>query len=207
MYIVLEGVKGTGKSTLLEHLQVWLWTHGMDFVPLSPTRPMPAHLWWEQAANEGQYQQQDDFLQALYAARSNYHARHCDLTHRLILGDRSILTSLATRWHIHEDKAAYCQQVRAMESVIPWPDHVIWLDCPDETLMGRFKQRQRCYGQQDETLMRLQQVRQAYQDLQQHTGTLIPAMYWHCLDSSQYPLDELVECMGQKIMALSGIAA
>lgn len=202
MYIAFEGLKGTGKSTLLENLQLWLWTNGMDFAPLSPTSAMPEHLWWEQTANEPQYQNDDEFLQSLYAARSNYHASQCDLHHSLILGDRSILTSLATRWHLATDKAAYCQQVRALEHLIPWPDHVILLDCSDDLLLQRYAKRQRDYGLQDETPQRLQQIRHAYQDLQTHNGQLIPMMQWHAVDSSQYDLDELTACMGEKIMSL-----
>ena len=202
MYIAFEGLKGTGKSTLLENLQMWLWTNGIDFVPLSPTKPMPQHLWWEQAANDAQYQNDDEFLQALYAARSNFHAKNCDLTHDLILGDRSILTSLATRWHNAKDKAAFCDQVRLLEYVIPWPDHVILLDCPDNILQQRFSSRQRSYGNYDETPQRLQQVRTAYSEIKNYTGTLMPNMQWHCLDSSEYDGDKLAECIGHKIMDL-----
>lgn len=202
MYIAFEGLKGTGKSTLLENLQMWLWTNGMDFAPLSPTSVIPEHSWWEQAANEPRYQNDDEFLQALYAARSNYHASKCNLQQSLILGDRSILTSLATRWHLATDKAAYCKQVRALEHLIPWPDHVILLDCSNELLIQRYAQRQRDYGKQDEAPQRLQQIRTAYQDLHTHTGQLIPMMQWHAVDSSQYDLDELTACMGEKIMSL-----
>ena len=72
MYIALEGVKGAGKSTVLSHLRSWLEQAGVPYQMLCPTSPMPNHIWWERAYTD--YQHDDDFRQALYAARSNYHA-------------------------------------------------------------------------------------------------------------------------------------
>lgn len=203
MYIAFEGVKGVGKSTLLQGLQHWLNQNKLSFVALSPTKPMPEHMALEQSAQHSSHTADDCFLQHLYAARSNYHAEQCNLQHPLILGDRSILTSLSTRWpqqasHIE----AYCHQVRTLEYKIPFPDHIIMLDCPDHILQARFAKRLRHYGHQDETLQRISQVRSAYVDLQQITGSILPMMQWHLVDSSTYDLDSLVDCMGQKIKNL-----
>lgn len=206
MYIALEGIKGVGKSTLLTQLRGWLERAQIDYQLLSPTKPMPADLWWERAAQQPIFEQDDQFRQALYAARSNYHAAHIDFDHGLILGDRSVLTSLVTRWDMTQclgiNPRDYVAYVRQMEWVIPLPDHVILLDVADEVLLPRLAARPRNYGKQDECLERLHAARAAYHALEEHADCLgLSSIRWHHLDGNRN-LNELVNCIGQHIVKM-----
>lgn len=202
MYVVLEGLKGVGKSTILNHLRGWLELSGVDYQMLCPTRPMPRHIWWEQAYRH--YQHDDEFRQALYAARSNYHASRIDFRRELILGDRSIITSLVTRWDQAQQMPAarYVEQVRQMEHQITLPDHVLLLDAPDSVLLPRLAARHRDYGQYDEQLERLQAARSAYRQIERQAEQLgLERIRWHHVQTARH-LPELVQCIGQHIVSL-----
>ncbi len=206
MYIALEGIKGVGKSTLLTHLRGWLELAQIDYQLLSPTKPMPSHFWWEELATIPRFEQDDQFRQALYAARSNYHAAQIDFDRGLVLGDRSILTSLVTRWdqtqRLGISPRHYVNYVRRIEWVIPLPDHVILLDVADEALLPRLAARQRHYGKQDECIERLHAARAAYHALQEHADCLgLSQIRWHHIDGNRN-LTELVNCIGQRIVMM-----
>ncbi|MCH7306282.1 deoxynucleoside kinase [Acinetobacter sp. NIPH 1869] len=164
MYIAIEGIKGAGKSTLLAQLSQQLKQEGVEFSTFNPTRPMPQNQWWEQAY--GDWQHNDAFISELYTARANYHALQTDFNQPLVLGDRSILTSIVTRWQSHQhDIHSYIQQILAQEYAVPIPDLVLYLDISLESACQRLQNRQRDYGLYDETAQRLQQTKQAYTQL------------------------------------------
>lgn len=75
MYIAIEGLKGTGKSTLLEalipHIGSLCCSEQQRLAVLYPTKPMPQHHYLEQQV--AQKQHDDVYLQQLYAARSYWH--------------------------------------------------------------------------------------------------------------------------------------
>lgn len=157
MYIVLEGIKGAGKSTALIALTELLQQEGFEFETFNPTRAMPATTWWERAYPK--WSHDDQFLSDLYTARANYHASRTDFSKSLILGDRSIITSLVTRWpKEHTQYEAYVTAVRQQEYAVPLPDVVAYLAVDIDVAKRRIYQRKRSYGQQDETLIRLHQA-------------------------------------------------
>ena len=163
MYIALEGLKGTGKSTLFQQLEFALRCEGIMFETFSPTKPMPTDLWWEKAY--AQYSEVDQFIEELYCARANHHAKNTNFNAPLILGDRSMLTSFVTRWPRENCKLKpYIQHVQAQEYEVPIPDLVIYLDLPIETTLQRLANRQRNYGLHDEQIERLIQAKQAYEE-------------------------------------------
>ncbi len=164
MYIAIEGVKGSGKSTLLARLTEKLQQQNVQFVSFNPTRPMPMQSWWEQSYE--QWAHDDTFISALYSARANYHAQATDFQQDLVLGDRSILTSMVTRWQQNRHQlTSYIRQVQMQEQAVPVPDVVLYLDVSLNVVQQRLAQRQRHYGLQDETLLRLQQTQQAYRQI------------------------------------------
>nr|UOP05013.1 hypothetical protein LVJ77_01435 [Conchiformibius kuhniae] len=144
VYIALEGLKGAGKTTAIEYVSAVLKQRRITPAILAPTRPMPDDVWWERAY--AHFGSEDAFREALYAARSNYHASKINRHAPLILGDRSIITSLAIRWHQDADKERRIKHVRQSEYLIPMPDWVIQLDVSDEELLRRYHSRNRCYG-------------------------------------------------------------
>lgn len=192
MYIAIEGTKGTGKSTLLEALNVKLKNNGIDFQCFAPTKPMPQNSWWEKAYRD--FSQDDVYLDSLYTARANYHASNTDFRSGLVLGDRSILTSCVTRWP-HDDLnrlVPYLTQIRQKEFLVPLPDLVLYLDLPLEVTLARLAKRERHYGLLDEKAERLQQAQQAYNTLLQYKDQLgFADMQYQLIDANQKAEDLL----------------
>lgn len=76
------------------------------------------------------------------------------------------MTSLATRWQEKRQCACdYVQQVRQQEYAVPLPNTILYLDVDIAKARQRIEQRQRFYGLKDETVGRLTQVHQAYQEI------------------------------------------
>lgn len=187
-YIAIEGPKGCGKSSLLERLPQRLRDFGLTVAMLCPTRPIPGQHPLERLAAGSD----DDALrERLYAARSNYHAMQVPQDARLILGDRSILTSYATRWERAPagQKRGYIERVDAMEYLIGLPDHVIQLNVPEEHLLARLQaRRERDYGRHDETPERLRSVLAAYREMRECGSELgLGSIVWHDIDASAPP--------------------
>lgn len=188
MYIAIEGLKGTGKSTLMRQLPLRLRAAGVPVVTLCPTRPLPFPHPLEQLAATGH----DDALrEQLYAARSNFHAARVPADAPLVLGDRSILTSYATRWDrlpAHH-RTEHIAQVDALEHRIGRPDHVIYLSLPAPQLLARLRARiERRYGLDDQTPERLRSAARAYRDMREQAHSLgLDAITWHDLDARVTP--------------------
>lgn len=200
MYIALEGLKGCGKSTVFARLPQRLRAHGVEAAPLCPTRPIPGPHWLEQLAAGSD----DDALrERVYAARSNYHAAHVPPGAPLVLGDRSILTSYATRWDRAPagQRRACIERVDAMENVIRRPDHVIWLEVPEPELLARLRARTgRDYGRHDETPERLRSAALAYRDMREHGHALgLGAITWHVVAAGDSP-DAVLERVSKLIL-------
>ena len=198
MYIVLEGIKGSGKSTQFARLQQWLQQHHPEVPLLCPTQAMPPECWWEQAA--AVHAHDDDFVAALYTARANHHASQIDWQQPLVVGERSILTSWVTRLPEHEaDQQQHMQQVWQQEYHSRVPDHVIYLDVGQqfERLQQRLHGRQRSYGLADETQQRLRHAAAGYACLQTSTHPLLSHTQWHVLDAWQDP-----DVLQQQILTL-----
>lgn len=163
MYIAVEGIKGSGKSSLVYHLEEKLKQIGIPFTSFSPTRAMPDHLWWEKAycyfSNDLKY------IEDLYHARANYHGGNTDFSSSLIISDRSIITSFVTRWNNDLDISSlrnYIKFVESQEFLSPIPDIVIYLDIPIQVSLERLANRERTYGKHDETIERLSHAKEAY---------------------------------------------
>ncbi len=75
----------------------------------------------------------DALVEAVYAARSTHHALAAESGRLdLVLGDRSLFTSLSTRWHQHDPHHPHdhISRVRSREPVLRFPDHVLYLQTP-----------------------------------------------------------------------------
>lgn len=171
MYIAIEGTKGTGKSTLLKQLEFALKCDGVIFETFRPTQAMPENMWWEKAFC--QYAEDDQYIDALYTARANYHASRTNFDAPLVLGDRSILTSFITRWPKNTAEIQpFIKKIQAQEYAVPIPDLVLYLDQPLEVTLQRLATRQRNYGLADEQFERLRLAKSAYKQFFQSKDEL-----------------------------------
>lgn len=155
MYIAIEGVKGVGKSSVIQYLSQEYTNYQLLF--LHPTHPMPSNHILEILFPLFKY---IDFYRAyLYNCRSNYHAKHIDWhDNHLIISDRGIITSLSIRWHKYADKMDYFSRIRQKEYVIQMPDIIIQLHLPENELLTRYHCRQRSYGKHEENKHSLRQI-------------------------------------------------
>jgi thymidylate kinase len=205
-YIVLEGPKGCGKSTLYERLCREFKHRGVAFTPLCPTRPGEGAL--ESLARVGVLSDWDTFRERLYAARSNFHARRARGS-EVVMGDRSILTSYVTRWNGASagHRRATLARVRRLEHEISLPDHVLYLHAPVALLRARIAARPRDYGHYDETVTRLTTVTAAYDDLRRYAPELgLSSIRWHELDATRPPDEVLADALATILPILSSPA-
>lgn len=185
MYIAIEGVKGTGKSSLTEALEQLLRAAKIDFQTYAPTRPVPSFIQCEQVKQQTMLT--DEKLALMYTHRANYHAQHTDFSLPLILGDRSILTSFVTRFPDELEKVpTYLNKIRQQQPKVPVPDLVLYLDAPVNVIQKRLANRQRNYGLHDECLERIQATQYTYNWLFENKELAgFPDIKIHTLDATQ----------------------
>ena len=187
MYICLEGLKGCGKSTLLMAAQQLLTTRQVLFSTVSPTRAVPAERSWRERLSEQIpcLRRLDAWNDYLYAGRANYAATNADWQRPLVLGDRSIATSYATRWRKWGNPKRCIERVDQREALVPAPDHIILLDVDPAVAWERAVARRRSYGQHDESLPRLREAREAYRQIATFGIPRLAGTQWHTLNANQ----------------------
>lgn len=68
---------------------------------------------------------------------------------------------------------------------MPAPDHVILLEVTPAIAWQRTLSRRRTYGQQDESLARLHEAREAYYQIAAFNIARLSNTQWHILDANQ----------------------
>jgi thymidylate kinase len=143
MYIAIEGLKGSGKTTLINKLILFLKTTNIDFSVMRPTRADDKNSLIEKIYEKYFFMQHNSFFRAIvYAHRAYIASKKTDWNSRLILGDRSIITSYITRWR-RWFNSLYLSIlfVNITESFMHSPDVVIFLQVSMEKLMQRIDKR------------------------------------------------------------------
>lgn len=133
MYIAIEGLKGSGKSTLLDQLlreEVFV-----DASLLTPTRPSSRSTLHEQLWRCRAVRRIDSLRQWIYSRRANLASRNCDGSRPLVIGDRSKLTSYATRWQKWGNPYTCIRYVNRQQPWVPLPTHVVFLDLPVDRIL------------------------------------------------------------------------
>lgn len=189
LYVAIEGLKGSGKSTLVSGLCPALKSNGVEARLLSPTAPTSVLNPLEFLTRMPWIGNWDPIRERLYAHRSNYHARRlqgrCATQGQLLLGDRSILTTVVTRWErartIGIEK--HYSRCRKLEPLIPIPDHVVMLRLPVDQLLRRVRPRARRYGIRDEQLPQLRAALDGYGEIRRNPPGELGRIVWHDLDA------------------------
>jgi thymidylate kinase len=187
MYICLEGLKGCGKSTLLRAAHQLLAARQVPFGTVAPTQAVPASQSWPErlSARWPALRRCDAWNEYLYAQRAHYAAATAEWQHPLVLGDRSLVTSYATRWRKWGHPQRCIARVDQLEAQVPAPQHVILLEVAPEVAWARTQARHRTYGQHDETLERLREVHEAYYQVATYGIPRLAGTQWHVLNAQQ----------------------
>lgn len=206
-YCVIEGIKGSGKSTTLKQIRQSLQDQQIPYQELNPTHPPTSFTWREWLHKHTYLSSVDSWREGVYAHRARFHSKQVDWTQNtpLLLGDRSIYTSLVTRWHRTQSLGIpkYIDSVLKKEHPIPIPDYVFYLDLPLEEVQTRLHTRQRDYGLHDETPQRLQEALDHYQFLSNYQGTPFNQTQWISIQAQQSPEQVAQEIVNYLLPLLS----
>ena len=145
LYVCIEGLDGSGKTTLVETLKKMFIDKNVEVDTISPTKLSDKNHLTEKIFYKSKFLNNNRFLRSiLYAHRSNYAAKKVDWGKTLIIGDRSIVISYVIRWGKSMFKKFICKNmVNTMEHRIFAPDHVIFLDAPFDVLKTRIDNRKK----------------------------------------------------------------
>ena len=195
-YIAIEGIKGVGKSTVLSLLKQKLQKR--PHVLINPTTRVSRFSWMELLDQYLPLRHFDCWTRALYAHRSNGQAHQAKaqvnallkegIHPQFILGDRSILTSITTRWHLgQENIEAYYHAIRKEEHLIPIPQHVLYMHASMNTICSRISVRKRDYGSFDEQPKRLLDAHETYMKLKDGVLDPLKNIKWHMISAESQP--------------------
>jgi thymidylate kinase len=142
----------------------------------------------------------DDLARELLYARRGWLAHiETDWNAPVVLGDRSILTSYATRLWRAETPEAAVARAPGLQPAALLPALVLLLDAPTEVLAARAACRHRCYGVSDESPARLDEDRRAYALLRDEPARFgLEPVRWVTLDASR-PLRDVHRAAVSKI--------
>jgi thymidylate kinase len=199
-YVVFEGVKGVGKTTLFWNLSRYLWSQGVNLSQVTPTKATDEFALYERVFNILPCLRKIDFLkERFYAWRSNESAKYADWQTPLLLGDRSIATSYATRLWRFGDPCKQIERVDNLEYALPAPDFIFYLDADFDTIMERISSRQnRNYGKEDELPQKILTDIQAYQFLmQERPAKRLEKTTWIKINANQKPENVFTESLEQ----------
>lgn len=168
MYIAIEGIKGSGKSTIINELTTssTITSFIPEIFPITAPMDSSHPLEIKLLKNENNEAGSDQFIEVLFLQRAYWHHDKLDKNSPVILGDRSIATACVTRWANWENPHYTCERVKNQYAGIMKPDIIIWLDTPVEFAYHNISKRpQKITGRADETKDKLLSCQQAYSTL------------------------------------------
>lgn len=152
MYIAIEGVKGVGKSTLLKGISSWMDSETINYVVACPTKPINGWDLYEFIYTKLSFLEKVNRVKdIIYARRANRVAKYTNWKSKIVLGDRSILTSYITRLWDENNPEAHIKLIDELQPAMPAPDYILYLKAGITDILHRIKKRgERNYGKNDE---------------------------------------------------------
>lgn len=202
VYICLEGLKGAGKTTVFDLLLKKMEQNNIDFTTVAPTKMSEKSNFFERKLIKNPQLKESRFFRIfLYAQRSNYAAKNAQWNKQLILGERSLMTSYATKWEESKFKTWWnISVINLFERKIRAPDFVIYIDVPHDVLNLRIENRKK-ERDIDDTPVRLVQMEEAYKKLSEKKIPRISKTEWQIVSGNQ-PLEAVVESVYEAVMKI-----
>ena len=203
IYICLEGLKGAGKTTVFEQVVEKIAQTNIEFTTVAPTKAASEDDWIEKLIKKYPLLKEKRLPRVfLYAHRSNYAADHAQWHKPLILGERSLITSYATKRTYKRWKTRWnFKVIDTLEHKIRVPDYVIYIDVSHRVLRERIESRNKARDM-DDTPLRLLQMEEAYYEMMHHQPIeRIKDVKWLRI-SGEDPLDVVVENVYDTILRI-----
>lgn len=168
MYLCLEGIKGTGKTSAYEAIKRKLDSIGVTYSTICPTKPITGFDIREILNAKFEFLRNSEFWSKwVYSHRSNFSALRALKENRsVIIGDRSKLTSyVVKRMHGKTWEESF-SIVNRTEKYIPLPDVVLYFKIPEQIAYERVKARKNKYSiKRDETFESIVSSSKLYDEL------------------------------------------
>ena len=143
VYIALEGLDGSGKSTLFKNLLPLFKDKKISFDTLCPTQiSSPNSLAEKLYRSNKKFKRINFFRTMIFAYRSYKASKKVNWESDLIFGDRSIIVTYVKQWRKYFNSPMLTKVfVNIIEPFIKTPDFVIFLDAPESELLKRLQQK------------------------------------------------------------------
>lgn len=168
MYLCLEGIKGTGKTSAYEEIKKKLDEMNISYSTICPTKPITGFDIREILNSKFEFLRNSVFWSKwVYSHRSNFSAiRALKENRSVIIGDRSKLTSYVVKRMQGKTWEQSFSLVDKTEKYIPIPDVIIYFKIDPAIAFQRVKNRKNKFSiKKDETLDALISSGQFYNEL------------------------------------------
>jgi thymidylate kinase len=163
MYLAIEGIKGSGKSTIIGEI---LGEDSLsEFSSYRITSSMGSRHPMEIAHEKNPLlKNNDEFVEKLFIQRAYWHMPMSKK--KMVIGDRSVLTSYVSRWSKWGDPYYTMKKVEKQYKHIMKPDVLIWLESRSERASRNIEGRTpKDIRKIDESIDRLMTDRAIYEEL------------------------------------------
>ncbi len=150
MYIALEGIKGSGKSSIIQNIMGSPLGRITSLFPI--TEMAKADTISERMLSAmPELKTDDSFMEKLFLNRAIYNNGKVDIHKPLILGDRSILTAYVTRWEKWKDPGYAIKRIEQQYKNVRKPDVIVFMEnTVQKSILNIAGRKQKTTGQQDE---------------------------------------------------------
>lgn len=165
IYIVLEGLDGSGKTTVFKNLVHIFKDQNISFDTLCPTQIFSMDSLAEKFYRSNRKFKRINFFRTLIFAYRSYKAtKNVKWNSELILGDRSIIVSYVKHWRKYFNSPSLTVSlVNILEPFIKSPNFVFLFHAPENILWQRISQK--AVIEIDETPDNLRLMKSAYDEI------------------------------------------